>query len=377
MRNTVREYIEFNDEEKIDLWNTATFVFDTNIFLNLYRYSNKTRTQLLDSLEWLNNRIWMPYQVAYEFCKDRYDVIVEANRRFDIINDDVDKLVEKWKKELRLDNNDSDISNLVCFLQEWITKKKDSNYLIFDPSNDEVFQRLLVLFDGKVGNEFTIEEKTSIEQDGKIRYENKMPPGFKDSKKQENRYGDLFVWKELLQYAKSQNVDIIFVTHDQKEDWWNISGGKTIGPRIELRKEFFEETGRKFHMYTMSSFLSFFIENKGKSIDKTTMDEVALFASVMKKRVSRAELKEYYDSLDDQEEKIAAKLRFKIAKLERKNQKRRTSIEVLRKNARERGLSEEENVALQRNQENLIADEDRIIQLNEKLSYIMSMSNKM
>lgn len=376
MRNTVREYIEFNDEEKIDLWNTATFVFDTNIFLNLYRYSNKTRTQLLDSLEWLNNRIWMPYQVAYEFCKDRYDVIGEANRRFEIINDDVDKLVEKWKKELRLDNNDSDISNLVCFLREWIVKKKDSNYLIFDPSCDEVFQRLLVLFDGKVGNEFTIGEKTAIEQDGKIRYENKIPPGYKDNKKQENRYGDLFVWKELLQYAKSQNVDMIFVTHDQKEDWWNISGGKTIGPRIELRKEFFEETGRKFHMYTMSSFLSFFIENKGKSIDKTTIDEVELFASVMKKRVSRAELKEYYDSLDDQEEKIAAKLRFKIAKLERKNQKRRISIEVLRKNARERGLSEEENIALQRNQENFIADEDRIIQLNEKLSYIMSMSNK-
>lgn len=96
-----------------------------------------------------------------------------------------------------------------------------------------------------------------------------------------------------------------------------------------MRKEFYEETGHMFHMYTMASFLSFFIENKGKSIDKATIDEVELFTSVMKKKVSRAELKEYYESLEDQEERQAAKLRFNIANLERKNQKRRNSIVAL------------------------------------------------
>lgn len=29
MRNAIKEYIEFSSEEKNDLWNTATFVFDT------------------------------------------------------------------------------------------------------------------------------------------------------------------------------------------------------------------------------------------------------------------------------------------------------------------------------------------------------------
>ena len=54
MRDTIKEYIELSDKEKNDLWNTATFVFDTNVFLNLYRYSNKTRNQLIESFEWLN-----------------------------------------------------------------------------------------------------------------------------------------------------------------------------------------------------------------------------------------------------------------------------------------------------------------------------------
>jgi len=65
MRNAIREYIELSDVEKKSLWDTATFVFDTNVFLNLYRYSQKTRDALLDAMTQLEDRIWMPYHVAY------------------------------------------------------------------------------------------------------------------------------------------------------------------------------------------------------------------------------------------------------------------------------------------------------------------------
>lgn len=371
MRNAIKEYIEYSHKEKNDLWNTATFVFDTNVFLNLYRYSNKTRDQLIESFEWLKSRIWMPYQVALEFCKERYSVINEANRRFDNIGAQAGTLIDSWRKELRLDANDSDVEELAKYMEGWIRKKKESNYCIFDAADDDVLSRLLDLFEGKTGKGFSSETKKAIEQEGENRYAAKTPPGYKDAKKTENRFGDLLVWKEILNYAKSQEVDIIFVTHDQKEDWWNINSGKTIGPRIELRKEFYEETGHMFHMYTMSSFLSFFIENKGKSIDKATIDEVELFTSVMKKKVSRAELKEYYESLEDQEERQAAKLRFNIANLERKNQKRRNSIVTLSKKASEGQLSAEEEVALQRNKINLAEGEEKLVRLNERLSYML------
>ena len=373
MRDTIKEYIELSDKEKNDLWNTATFVFDTNVFLNLYRYSNKTRNQLIESFEWLKTRIWMPYQVASEFCKDRYSVIDEANKRFDNLSADADKLTDNWREELRLDCSDSDIKELGKYLKEWITKKKDNNYLTFSATNDEVFRRLLDLFDGKVGKPFSVEEKLNIEQEGEKRYASKIPPGYRVNKKTANRFGDLFVWKEIIGYSKLKEVDIIFVTHDQKEDWWNTISGKTIGPRIELRKEFYEETKKMFHMYTMSSFLSFFIENKGKSIDKTTIDEVELFASVMKKKIPREELKEYYKSLEDANEKTAAKLRFKIANLERKNKNRKSSINALHKKASKRRLSVEEEIALQRNEEHLINDTVKIEQLKERLLYLTSL----
>lgn len=41
MKDAIREYLELKDEEKEELWKNAVFVFDTNVFLNLYRYSKK------------------------------------------------------------------------------------------------------------------------------------------------------------------------------------------------------------------------------------------------------------------------------------------------------------------------------------------------
>lgn len=64
MRNAIREYLEYSPAEKEELWKKAVFVFDTNVFLNLYRYSKKTRDALLFAMTELKERIWMPYQVA-------------------------------------------------------------------------------------------------------------------------------------------------------------------------------------------------------------------------------------------------------------------------------------------------------------------------
>ena len=124
MKNVIKEYIEYSDKEKKDLWEIAIFVFDTNVLLNLYRYSNNTRKQLINAISKLKPRIWMPYQVAYEFCKDRYKVLDESNRRFDDIEKDANKLADDWKNALRLDKNDSDLNDLVSYLEKWISNKK-------------------------------------------------------------------------------------------------------------------------------------------------------------------------------------------------------------------------------------------------------------
>ncbi|NOL37412.1 hypothetical protein FJP00_13295 [Bacillus safensis] len=50
--------------------------------------------------------------------------------------------------------------------------------------------------------------------------------------------------------------DIIFITDEQKSDWWYKLGGKVIGPRIELINEFSYETKKKLYMFSPMGFIN-------------------------------------------------------------------------------------------------------------------------
>ena len=71
-------------------------------------------------------------------------------------------------------------------------------------------------------------------KEGEYRYKSQTPPGYKDAKKDGvSKYGDLIVWAETYEYAVLNNKNIIFVTDDVKEDWWE----KLDDGRILFRKE--------------------------------------------------------------------------------------------------------------------------------------------
>lgn len=358
MKNAIKEYIEYSDKEKKELWNTATFVFDTNVFLNLYRYSNKTRNDLINAFEKLSGRIWMPYQVAYELCQERYTVMGEANRRFELIDTEIDGFIDKLKNQLRIEKTDTDIDKLDKYLKKWIEKKKEDNYIAFTPTNDQVFLKLLELFDGKTGEPFSDEEHRKIEEEGKERYKLKTPPGYMDDKKENNnKYGDLFVWKELLAFSAERKVDIIFVTDDVKEDWWNKNSGKTIGPRVELRKEFYEKTnGKRFHMYNMTIFLSLFTKDEGKNIDDATLDEVKMLALERRNRRVHHQYVEQYNNEDDKVKEIQ-NLQYRINKIDEKNLKRQKSIDAIKERELRKGrLTVDDKVTLVNNQRKMMEE---------------------
>ena len=43
----------------------------------------------------LQGRVWMPYQVAYEFMKDRADVVFETINNYDELKADANNFVKK------------------------------------------------------------------------------------------------------------------------------------------------------------------------------------------------------------------------------------------------------------------------------------------
>lgn len=280
MKNMIKEFIEPTNNEKLELWKKAVFVFDTNVLLNLYRYSAKTRNSLLAAFENFKDRVWIPYQVAYEYMNKRCDVIYETVQRYDQFKKEIDSFTNKAVEILRLTSNDEEISELKRYLYKWLDSNKDTNLLVVSAEKDEILDKVLEIFEGRVGEQIDEAELRTIKEDGKIRYEKSIPPGFKDDKKKKsqeddnNAYGDLIIWKQIIKYAKDQKSGIVYVTHDQKPDWWNIVKGKTIGPRTELRREFFAETNQEFHMYSMQGFISTYNRINENPIDKSAVDEV-------------------------------------------------------------------------------------------------------
>ena len=72
------------------------------------------------------------------------------------------------------------------------------------------------------------------------------PPGYADAKKpDEERYGDLIIWYEMLDLAAEGQLPILFVTEDAKEDWWWIADGERIGPREEIVHEMWARAGHR------------------------------------------------------------------------------------------------------------------------------------
>jgi hypothetical protein len=277
MKNAIKEYLDLSEEEKKTIWENAVFVFDTNILLNLYRYTGSTRKNLLDSMKKLKDRIWLPYQVAYEFMKDRPEIIFETERRYEELKRDGSSFINNLSNHLRLPNNDASLKNLHETIDKWIDERKKNDLTVTHPSNDGLLSEILELFDEKVGKKPCKEDSDKIIAEGKQRYAKKIPPGYKDAGKADrgdnSEYGDLFAWKEIIDFSKENKKDIIYITNDNKEDWWYKINGKTLGPRIELKKEFSEETNKNFLLYTMDNFIDY-MNKDGTGLSKEAINEI-------------------------------------------------------------------------------------------------------
>lgn len=165
-------------------------------------------------------------------------------------------------------------------------------------SLDTIREKIDELFYGKIGKApKNQEEIDKITKEGAIRYKYRIPPGFRDNKKDlnedesshnkhenvyyERKYGDLIIWKQIIKHAKESGLtDIIFITDDNKSDWWLKKSGKTIGARPELINEITEEANvERFHMYTMENFLSYANEKMGAKVEEEVIQEVRNISS--------------------------------------------------------------------------------------------------
>jgi PIN domain-containing protein len=77
------------------------------------------------------------------------------------------------------------------------------------------------------------------------------------TKQGNDKYGDLVLWLQVIEYAKKEHKSIILVTGENKEDWWKKEKGKIVSPRPELINEIHDEAGVAFYLYQSAQFLEY------------------------------------------------------------------------------------------------------------------------
>lgn len=270
MKERFYEFYKLPGEKIESIWENGILVVDTNVLLDLYRLEEVSRKDLKKSIDYFKDRIWLPYQVGLEFHRNREAVIKElAGSKYA----DFKKTLNEATIPHALESLNS-FRRHPCIDYQYIEKafeklksdleKKLSDWVKqypFNVEDDQILQWVTEKFAGKVGEDNSEEELQAIYKEGFVRYQAEVPPGYKDAtrdKKEAGKrylYGDLIIWKSVIGKAKTDKVDIIFLTNDNKEDWYEREEGQAKGPRFELLREFHKEAEQDVIIMSEAAFL--------------------------------------------------------------------------------------------------------------------------
>lgn len=323
MKGKFAAFYRHSTEENLKkIWEDekTLFIFDTNILLSIYSYNKQGKDFFFKVLESLGGRVWLPYHVGLEYQRNRIMIIKKATNDFESfksrINDFQDRLNVDTNK---IDAINADFHNL--FKQHDSFKENYYDFLNFykeflnvskvkiEEKKSELFKKIEeiemepISIDGfdkirdeldkiftndKVG-ECLFKDESDIEklnEEAKIRFENKISPGFADEKskgdssfffagiKYFRKYGDYIIFKELIKKAKvdkEKYENFIFITDDSKQDWIETETinheKKKIGVLHSLKEEILRESGIKdFMIFDQETFIkntnNFIITNK-------------------------------------------------------------------------------------------------------------------
>lgn len=286
MRELFPGHFRPSDEEYKAAWNSAVFVFDANILLNFYRYSEKTASEFFQILEHLRGRIWIPHRVAEEYFANRASVV--SGQAQEYVNaatklEELHELLDNTQSHPFIDTKlDKELRSVSVKLKKELEKGRQRHEQRIN--HDDVLGKLHKLIGGAIGEPMEETEIDKIITEGETRYFESTPPGYKDSGKAgadspkhlvRKKFGDLILWKQMIKWAKNFDKDIVLVTNDAKEDWWASARGKTIGLRPELVAEFKSETGGlKIYGYQAARFMDLAKNYFGSTVSDETVQEI-------------------------------------------------------------------------------------------------------
>ncbi|MBO1501458.1 hypothetical protein JKX24_05460 [Serratia proteamaculans] len=292
-----------DDLESVWSSENTIFVFDTNVYLNIYSYTEETKADLFSVLDKIKKKLWVPNHVALEYQKRRLDIIdrergifTKITNVFNKFNNQINvEIIQSLGIEKKLPVLHRSIADFMFnfngLCDEFVSGALEEQKKLKPDvrSGDEIRKKLDVILSGKIGQPFTQEELDEIYLEGEDRFLKKIPPGFKDASKggdssdfsymganYKRKFGDLIIWKQLIIEASKEDVkNVVFITDDKKNDWWYGVGDKIIGPQERLQSEFYSLAKvDNFKMYDTVDFLKDAVSYLGTKVDEKSFDDV-------------------------------------------------------------------------------------------------------
>lgn len=252
----------FTESDFVKYWNDGIIILDTSVLLFLKQCDKKLAIDIIDIFMFKRENIWIPAHIEEEFNNNKQQERIKSgscgriNEFKKRLNNSIDKVKNTFNElsqETLSEGYDTlsevlgqvDINsmffNLLSQFESKVSTLTDENREFLRSGIVETFYNIVF---SKTATPLSEKEILSIEEEGTLRYQEQIPPGYKDKKKNnENDYGDLIIWKEILKKSKEQNKPILFITRDKKIDWFILNGKDIKSPRQELFEEVKEHCG--------------------------------------------------------------------------------------------------------------------------------------
>lgn len=258
------ESFRFSLEAIEDIKGDALIVLDANVLLLPFTTNVKNVEAIKAVYGQLvqSDKIFLPAQAVREYLDNRAKKLTDisealqkkSNQSFNYVGaHPLLESLDEFKAVLGLENElKKSIKDYQSKIRETLTAVQKWGW------NDPVSKMYHEVLADRVLNdkELNVEE---ISKDLENRNTLKIPPGYKDQNKEQNQAGDLLIWHEILKIATEKEQHVIFVSGDEKVDWWHQSGKSPLYPRFELVDEFRGKTsGKSFHIVSLSKLLELF-----------------------------------------------------------------------------------------------------------------------
>jgi rRNA-processing protein FCF1 len=279
--------ISWSPQSLENVKDTAVVVVDTNALLVPFGTGKASLDEIGKTYRCLidQKRLALPGQVVREFAKTRVAKLQELHQQLTrkkvTISRDAYPLLEGLTSY-------SEMKALEDRLEELVRSHRSAVDSVLTEIrkwrwNDPVSVLYAGLFDAQVIQDPQFDE-VELTEDWARRKKNSIPPGYKDAGKEDGGIGDLVIWRTILEIGKSRRAPLLFVSGDQKPDWWHQSEGQPLYPRFELVDEYRRHSGgATLHLLKFADFLDLF------GASPVVVEEVRKEEEVSQRSVSESE----------------------------------------------------------------------------------------